>query len=351
LEVAQTIYVDDDISEDMLFDQEGVGGVYITLQGVRTVLYSGTVTSQQAWSEAANTDGQITAGAMPSSWTALGLVDKLITKTSGTGVGACGWVAADLGSAARYSPLIDANFFAVYDWSVGDTFDVVDLTKVLGSVIVSGTAQVIPIDLSFSGSGETGAVFNVVGEGICFPIYCEFACYAAQTMQGGYCDYIGCRLATESGDLYSAWQATTYLDACLSNVRIRGEEDGTIGVLSNSLSQGKTGGGNVGASFRNTQTVFTEWAWYAVYDQPTTDPALYVSSGSSVFLPNVLWGNGGGSNYAVVVLGAAHVEYLPGTAPTYGPSAVQDTNIGGLLRPYASLPVNNLSKACGIILQ
>jgi hypothetical protein len=351
LEVAQTLNIQSDIAEDMVFDHEGTIGVYVVVQGFRTVLYSGAVTAQQPWQVTPPvSDGQITDAAIPVSWTASGLVDKMVVKTSGVGVGSCGWIAKDMGAkAARYSPLIDANTFTVYDWSVGETFDVVDLTKVSGNFIVTDSAQVIPIDLHFMNAIGASSSFITSAEGLCFPIYCEIETSFTQCIQGGYVDYIGCRIAPDTNRLYCSWSSSSWLDACLVKARITGEEDGVVGVLRNSLAQGVPAGTSVGVLIRNTQTEFTVGGWYAVYDQPTADPALYADSGSSVRLNSYLWGNGGASNYAIVLVASGLVEYPVGGKPFYGPVALADTNVGGLLRPYASLPVHNLSKACGIV--
>lgn len=345
LEIPQTLYIQNDLTENLLFDMDNEQ-VYVVLQGVRTTLYSGTVTAAQAWSTMVNTDGQVTDAAIPVSWTASGLVDKLIVLTSGVGTGAAGWVARDLGGKkARYSPLIDANTFSTFDFAIGDTFDVVDLTKINGDLVVVGSCQVIPVDLAFSAPLGT-EVFSARSNSQVFPIYCDIELPFVESTGAGYVDFIGCRLkGTTNPFIFVVDSGTCYLDACLMKSQLRCQRAGVAVCTTKTLAQGDVGGVWVGINMLSNGYLAIQ-EFYAVYDEPTTGPALR-NDGGMVGLYDYLWGNGGASNFGVLVFGASSVVYT--VTPTYGPAVVQDTMIGGLQRPYASLPVHNASKMCGIV--
>jgi len=346
LEIPQTLYIQNDLTEDLLFDMDNEQ-VYVVVQGVRTVLYSGTVTAAQVWSPSGpTTDGQVTDAAIPVSWTASGLVDKLLVLTSGPSAGAAGWVAKDLGAkTARYSPLIDANTYATYDLAIADTFDVVDLTTVNGDFVVVGACQVIPIDLSFR-SPLGSDVFKARGPSQVFPIYCDIEMPFIGVEQSSYVDFIGCRLkGTVNQFIFVVESGTCYLDACLMKSYLRCQRAGVAVCTVKTLAQGDVGGPWVGISMLSNGYLAIQ-EWYAIYDEPTTGPALR-NDGGMAGLYDYLWGNGGASSFGVLVFGASSVVYTQ--VPTYGPAVVQDTSIGGLQRPYASLPVHNASKMCGIV--
>lgn len=346
LEIPQTLNIQSDLTENLLFDMDNEQ-VYVVVQGIRTTLYSGTVTAAQAWSPSGRpTDGQVTDAAIPVSWTASGLVDKLIVLTSGPSAGSAGWVARDLGAkTARYSPLIDANTYLTYDFAIGDTFDVVDLTKVNGDFEVVGSCQVIPIDLALGGGLGT-EVFSARGIAQVFPIYCDIEKAFVDVERGGFTDFIGCRLkGTVNPFIFIVDSGMCYLDACLMKSQLRCMRAGAAACTTKTLAQGDVGGVWVGISMLSNGYIALQ-EWYAVYDEPTTNPALR-NDGGMVGLYDYLWGNGGASNFGVQVFGASSVVYTQ--APTYSPVAVSETVVGGLLQPYASLPVHNASKMCGIV--
>ena len=345
LEIPQTLNIQSDLTEDLLFDMDNEQ-VYVVLQGIRTVLYSGTVTAAQSWSTMVNTDGQVTDAAIPVSWTASGLVDKLIVLTSGAGAGAAGWVAKDLGAkTARYSPLIDANTYLTYDFAIGDTFDVVDLTKVYGNFEVVGSCQVIPIDLALNATLGT-EVYLARGNAQVFPIYCDIDLPFVDIEKAGFSDFIGCRLkGTANRFIFTVDSGICYLDACLMKSSLRVMGGGVAECTTRTLAQGDVGGQWVGITTHSNGYVALQ-DWYAIYDEPTTGAALR-NDGGMVGLYDYLWGNGGASNFGVQVFGASSVVYTQ--APTYSPVAVSETFVGGLLQPYASLPVHNASKMCGIV--
>jgi hypothetical protein len=349
LEIPQTINLENDIAEDMLFDQDGVIGVYIVIQGQRTVLYSGSVTASQAYNPATSTDGQITDGAIPVSWTASGLVDKLIVKKTGTGAGSCGWVAKDMGAqTARYSPLLDANTYTVYDFANGDTFDVVSLTKVTGNFVSTGSANVMPVDLEITGTGYDECMCR--DGGWYFPTYCNITSPYVLSVGGGYADYQGCRIKPGNQRIVSGWGGTQYFDACLLKGIVDIKYDGYAGVLTNTIAQGDVGGGTITVNVVASQVVFPDsGGWFASFDDPTATPTLQVTRGSSLYLNNYFWGFGASPTYAVVVAGASTISYNPGAKPSFVGATVRDVDVAGLNRTYAQLPVHNASKMCGVV--
>jgi hypothetical protein len=346
LEIPQTLNIQDDLTEDLLFDMDNEQ-VYVVVQGLRTVLYSGTVTAARPWDPlAALPDGEITDVAIPVSWTASALVDKLIVLTSGASAGSAGFVAKDMGAkTARYSPLIDANTYLTYDFVPGDTFDVVSLTTINGTIEVVGSCHVIPVDLSARSLTGTDTFLARSG-GRIFPFFCDIEMPFIEASDAGFIDFTGCRLKTTVNQfVFIVESGTCYLDACLMKVQLRNQRAGMSICTTKTLAQGDVGGVWVGINCLSNG-YFANQEWFAVFDEPTTGAALR-NDGGMAGLYDYLWGNGGASNFGIQVFGAGSVVYT--FTPTYGPAVVADVFVGGLQRPYASLPVHNASKMCGIV--
>ena len=138
--------------------------VAITIQGVRSAaVYSGSVTAKQAQVESTNTDLQITDAALPVSWTASGLVDKLCVLTSGPNSGAAGWIVKDVGAkAARVTLFYNEGAGTFVEPGVGETFDVVDLGLVEGALrgINGGNVRCEVRDLRFENTSGSVAEFD-----------------------------------------------------------------------------------------------------------------------------------------------------------------------------------------------
>lgn len=138
----QTVNVLGDLpaSDPIVVNARYEGGLVI--QGQRTAVYSGTVTSAVAWDDTTSpvTPGTLEDASLPGTWSDSGpgsssLIGRMIVMTSGANVGKTGWLLADLGAkTARLSQLFDVFSFTVGTPAPGETFDVVDLTVAAGGV-------------------------------------------------------------------------------------------------------------------------------------------------------------------------------------------------------------------------
>ena len=139
--VACIVFLDSDLAEAG-YVIDGTFPLGLTIQGQRTVLHSGVVSSLVGYDFAVS---PIVAGSFEdatltgTSWDDSGpggtsLVNKFVVLTSGALSGAGGWVAKDLGAkVCRPTPtFVDADTFANGFPANTDTFDVCDLTKIEG---------------------------------------------------------------------------------------------------------------------------------------------------------------------------------------------------------------------------
>ena len=118
----------------------------IIFRGTRTVVQSGTITAVTAMSRGTNVFQSIEASALGGTWTALGLVDKVIRLTSGASVGAWSIVMKDLGGANNgavtnfTTQATPTSTLVQVTPGMGDTFEVYTLTTL-------AEAQVQPMAL------------------------------------------------------------------------------------------------------------------------------------------------------------------------------------------------------------
>lgn len=141
--VAQTVYLLGTINEDLVVNAIYESGLFI--EGQREVLYSGTVSAATAWNTATSpvVAGSLADSSLPSNWTDSGpgsssLLGKKFVMTSGAAVGLWGFILSDLGSKNARIPQLVNESFATGSPTMGDTFDVVELTRVNGQITVYG---------------------------------------------------------------------------------------------------------------------------------------------------------------------------------------------------------------------
>jgi hypothetical protein len=359
LEVSHVVNFSSTLVQDIHVNTTSIDeNVTITLQGVRSsAIYSGSVTAKQAQNAATNTDLQITDAALPVSWTASGLVDKLYVLTSGPNAGAAGWVVLDVGAkTARITKAYNEGAGTFVEPGVGETFDVVDQGLVEGELrgIEGGNVNVRVRDLRFLDPGLT--VFSTKGGTWIFFF---------SDLEGGVVNMSG---ASEQSSFFGAvstyatrLQATSfilnerstwnwYATYLASGVTMR--SSGVVLVGADSIMQYKGVGANYGVRC-NGQSRFNlrAAATFGVFDF-TTNPgqrALRMTTGGTCNLQNYLWGYGNTFDYAIQVDPHSAVEYTAGFKPVVVAGALNDTLIGGLARAYVVLPMTNLSKLCGII--
>jgi len=143
--VAQVVNVLGTLSEGT-YRVRGSYPLGLTIQGVRTLVRSGSVSAIQAWNTAVTpiVDQRITDASLSGTWSNSGpagssLIGKLIVLTSGAHVGKVASAIEDLeaisAKTARVSQFVNIFTFATGTPAVADTFDVVDLTRINGVII------------------------------------------------------------------------------------------------------------------------------------------------------------------------------------------------------------------------
>jgi hypothetical protein len=359
LEVAHTVNFTSTLVQDIHVNTTMVNdSINITLQGVRSApIYSGSVTAKQAQNESTNTDLQITDAALPVSWTASGLVDKMYVLTSGPNAGAAGWIAKDMGAkAARITLAWNEGAGTYVEPGVGETFDVVDLGLVEGELrgIEGSNVRVAVRDLRFLKPGASvfstnggswvlynsdfeGGVINMSGASQQSSFFTAVSTYATRLQGTNF-------ILNER----STWNLqATYL---AGGVTMR--SSGVMLINAPSIMQYKGVGPNYGIRVNgHSRLGLRSIGTFGVFDF-TTNPgqrALRTSSGGHAGLANYLWGYGSTFDYAIQADAGSTVEYTAGFTPVVAAGAIRDTIIGGLARNYGVLPVSNLSKLCGIV--
>ena len=344
-----TVYLDSAITEVIEADWKDAGDTQIFYQGVRTVLYSGSVTGVVPYNPAASVDGQITDAAIPVSWTASGLVGKHFVITRGTNAGAVGVIAKDMGAkTARYSPMDQPFGYAALDPSVFDAFDVYDVTQVK-AFVSNGTATINLVDVELVGPGVWGGYTLLQHGGV---VTCNSVTISGGTWVDG--DERLFRWTTR-------FDGTTYLQLTSSSLLLfaceledyidMSENRGAIVVVVSSISQytpaavyGRVGGDKVDI----------EDAW-GIFDNPVGTDCNYralvgtLQNSGACRLRGLLWGTGNSALFGVRVQGGGTIVY--DTLPTVGPGVFADSIIGDVQRTYAEWPVADLNKSASAVMR
>jgi hypothetical protein len=325
----------------------------ITIIGLRSApLYSGSFTAVTNENAGANQELQLTDAAIPVSWTASGLVDKLCVLTSGPNAGAAGWIVnKDLGTTARATKFYSAATGYV-EPAVGETFDVVDLGLVNGSLsgIDGGNTRCRVQDLRVVNTAKS--VFEAHG-GFWNLLYCDIdggvMNLAARSQRSSFGEGTGIqasRLRATSFILVNRGTVTVSAVYAASGFHTRAE--GAIICNQTTIVQ-YTGVGAFGFNIRGASRLSSS-APIGVFDYPAAgNRALRLRENSSSNLGSYLFGYGNTFDYAIEVRNGCVAEYSSGFKPLVTAGAVSDTLIGGLARNYASLPATNLTKLASIV--
>jgi hypothetical protein len=343
-----------DIDVNTIMDD---GANAITLQGVRSAaLYSGSVTAKQAQNAATNTDLQITDAALPVSWTASGLVDKLCVLTSGPNAGAAGWIVRDMGAkTARITKFYDDTAGTYVEPAVGETFDVVDLGLVEGALlgINGGNVRCQVRDLRFVNPGAL--VLSLEGGNWGF-FFCDLEGgsinLSGSSQQSSFVAAVGVvstRLQATNFILNERATANLYNAYLASGITMR--THGTITVSGDTVYQYK----GIGAPFAmrangGSRFSIRSGGTFGVFDMTVVGQrALLASINGVAMLFGYIWGYGNTFDYALEARASGAIVYDAAFTPVVATGAVRDCLIGNLGRNYGVLPVSNLSKLCGIV--
>lgn len=320
--------------------------VAFTYYGTQTVIYSGSVTARVAYSvpPAAPVRGTMTDAAIPASWTASGLIGKLIVGTGGTIAGYLGFAMEDLGAkTAAFHPFFDWTTYNFGDPAVNDTFDVVELMPVDG-VYVEGPLTLWLFNCAVNGGGPFNDCMACWPGSNVIPIGCTFDNGMFYTVGNCYLDPNACRIGDTILSVRARTGGSLILDCCAVEAPVRAERDAAVEIY-----EGCTfwGGNTIPIALEGAIQLMA-WSWAAGFNYPPNSVGLRVTNQETARLTGVLWGLNNLSAYGIRCGSASDVRYT--ALPAWGPVAVADWICGtattGL---YAALPATVAAQLCGII--
>jgi hypothetical protein len=333
--------------EDIIIEYTQLGDFpSVTYHGTRTILYSGSATGVVPYNPAARVSGSITDAALPVSWSGSGLVNRMLVLTSGANAGAVGWIAKDEGAkTARYSPLFNIAGFTTVDPALGDTFDVVRLTAVDGTLRVNSEATVFFFDFDFA-NRTIFAPSVLANKGFLSFFYCAFDSrtqYYKMVAQAFACRF-GAAEAPFTIDLYVS--ECVFYDSLFTG-KLRIQESSFIRTR-DSISQSSAGSDVSIDVEENCKYELESARHHGLFDMTASvQRGLHVRTSATAELTGLLWGTGNTFDYAIDVESGGQVIYT--TLPDVQAAAIRDTLIAGFARNYVALPATNLSKLAGIV--
>jgi hypothetical protein len=310
----------------------GVNALWV--KGTRTLLYSGSVTARTVWNAAAGTVTTITDAAIPASWTASGLVRRLLVMTSGPNAGAAAYVAFDRGAktaemAQLYS---DSIGWGGFEPAVGETFDVYSVTELTGAVsITTGIARLWLTELRLHPLmvQPDNEDIEIVASSVYFGlVHLDTPHFESH---GAIVDFFGCLLSGAGvQDLYSGryrlgW--TSLVDDCLavhSGAEILVDENSI--VRDGELSAGPGGG---------TITLDPTGGELAVFGC-TAAPALRALTGGVLDVGAAIFGTGNTFDHIMTVQSGGTVKWSSIAPPTATGSTVSNMSVGGTQLTWAA---------------
>jgi hypothetical protein len=174
--VTFTILDTGEVEQNFIIDMKVTGAFNerLAINGSQTTIYSGSVTGYVPWNVGTQQEPELADTALPVSWTASGLVHKRMILTSGDKVGATGYVSRDLGSKTAGMPLLlDTDFNTMVEPTVGNTYDIVDQTRIKGVVDIDvGEGQVAILGVEIDGSGGPNSEELIIHSGVIFVLNC-----------------------------------------------------------------------------------------------------------------------------------------------------------------------------------
>jgi len=358
------VNIDSDLTENIIIDFELEVGLAagLIVQGQRTVLRSGTLTNVTPYDAPTNVVGSLGDAALPGSWTAEGLVGKLMVLTgrpvSDPLIGPpTGFIAKDLGvvlgvQTARFSPTLDIVTFAgntPTDPLVGDAYSVVDLTKIHGFVRcqTTGGSGLLIQNLEIDGVNDepNGSQSLTHQSGFMFPVNCVFSGAGDVLVVGGIVenDFSVCRfknqLLAESGQ--------TFCEGTLHEGRLTAiDPECRLTVANPCLRQGDAAGGSVGITSRRGALLDVQ-APLAVCD---VDVGASCAPGSQVDLEDILFGTGV-ALVGVEVDSYGVVFFDPALAPSMTPTATSQVLVGSTPKTYGTIPFIEAATNAGVVIK
>jgi hypothetical protein len=317
-----------DSAEDVLYDFDSPGNVEIG--GIATTTFAGVVSAAQNANPATPVAANITAAALPVSWTASGLVHQIGVLTSGASNGLFFAVSADLGAkAARITqPASGSLPFATGPVANGDTFDMQDIVRLTGVWrIVSAPGKL------YFGFLEMFATQVSAGD----PGFKACILHQPFADGSGRPRFVGCAVedasVTESAEIvgfassfYQSTGASIAIgplgQATLEETLVEGAGAGTWGILADDLVRVR---------------ILTYAAVYGAEDAIQMGVQSRLDSSQARLF-------GTGNTAHGIVLGAdGELAYTPGAA--FLPNVLNPTvqvDVAGMPKTYAQLPTLNM---------
>jgi hypothetical protein len=331
---------------------QSTGNPSISYVGVRTVVYSGSVTAVTPYNPAASQAGHITDAAIPASWTASGLVGKAILLTSGAHSGYVGWIEKDLGGTlpktANYHVPISSGG-STGEPAMGDTFDIITQTVITGYFLAFGRCNFYLYDLDIRGAGGWANCFSASNHSYVEAHDCLFELGTVSTVSVAIADIYGCRFADTVKSVTAYDPSTLYLDGCalecpaIAEARGQSSWNGGIQVANNTTSWNKAALTYVATG----DITIVSGVWWGAFDFPAASVGISVERGHIASLIGLFWGVGNLGNYGLRCYPPSTIRYT--ALPSYGPNVLGDCLIGALLVQYASLPAVVPVQGCAIV--
>ncbi len=328
----------DDVNINVTFDNDTL--VFLNYWGVITPIFTSTFTGVTNYNAASQQEDIVTDTAIPTSWTASSLVNKLIRVTSGTGAGAYAAVAKDLGTKqARISRWYDVLNFTEMTVGIGDTYEVYTVNKFGGTVVldVKGVGQVYFSDLDLATTDVTHGVNAIRGTSFMIGCHLNGLDIESTAEQVGL---IACRI--KNGCRTNG--SNIIMDACLAvrdtTAAIQSRENGRIFINTATMCQG-TGGVSV-----DPRGFISVDEPLAIFDCTT---AMTVGNSGVLELNDYLWGKGV-STTGIDVKANGAVSYDPAKVPAWVSSAPTNYVLsGGVSVASTEIPFFNLAKNAAIV--
>jgi hypothetical protein len=333
LTVTTTVWFLSDYTGNLVVDKKiGLYPGLLILRGRRTPLYSSVLSGRVAWDPAARVEGTITDAALPVSWTASGLVGKLLQfddRAAGFfGERPWSWVAKDNGArTARFGPPWDGNAGATFTPTVGERFTVCELTKIHGSIYTDsgnyGGAGVIGFDLQIEQPG--GFVPSVSLEGGLSALQScklvgEINAWGSQSasLYGCLCD----------GDVTSWHGSNLFVIACTIDGEFSTRECSYARIMQSTLMQN----GRLTVRAMSVLRMIEPEAWLAIFDHVA---GVIIQNGGLIEAQTHLWGKNITNDRLAIVSNGALV-YSVGSFPVFD-GAGAEIRMGATLTTFAAV--------------
>lgn len=344
--VDQTVHIPfDDYVGDLDLRIATTAGHQVRWEFAPLILRTSTFTSVTPWDYPGETEGRYVDTAIPTSWTASGLIDRLI-HFEGPSSDAWSWVALQDGSvarSARTSPAIDIVEFNNVEPDAGTAYTVRQLATMTGTTRVSArcddgvTPAFVVRYAHFAGQSGPGLY---VEDGDPQFHACELSGVQSSICKRGFATFFACRFeaalaaresagVTISGGLVLNALVASFGSSISIDYRTLGQEQSQLLALNAGL----------------LEILFEDYG-VAFFNSVAT-PVVLLRQGGNANFEGKVWGTGSGAGPAVRVEANAVLTYLTGQKPNVT-GYTTDTRAGATNNAYAAVPYVDAAKLAAI---